>query len=550
MKTYKGSAYIGYQREPLPADPTKLRIAIFAPPLVEAFQPSLTLPYLSAQMKSFGFSPNCHNLSSLFYIWLFRKVRLESMEVYRSMRHAMAVLRDSKRFYCINDYQDALKRLEDYVNILAKQDKIPYTLYPESQVSILSAGMDFSSILKTMENTLLDRFLMDYLGFTLQLEIFDVIGFSANNTFQLLSSIFIAKKLKQAKVTAHLVLGGHAVTITDPDILKDKELGGNFDMVVLSGGGDVLAQICDDIVNKKVKTIYKNLDVSSRYHQTKGLFPTESPYRLTLQHDINDLYLSPHQVFSIHSALGCNYGACIFCSSNRKSAPYVPRNIDVLVDEIEWLQEHYHIIHFNISDNNFEPDRADRLCDELEKRGRKIYWQCTSRVYDEYDKNLLNRMRENGCILINIGLESASDRILKRMKKGYTVGQIKQMLNNVKEVKMPVHLYCICGFPGETPDDSEQTVHFLKEHVEHYHSIYFQDYDRQLANKIFADELGTDTKGYSAAHMMSLLIKDKKINESFAMQGNLIRKKGYPFVEDHNFLYLAKEFGNLNKDIN
>jgi len=548
MRNLEGSKTTVYRREPLPTEPTKLHVGIFAPPLVEAFQPSLTLPYLSAQMKSFGFTPNCHNLSSLFYIWLFRRVRLESMDLYRQLRQAMAVLRESTRFYLPDDYHQALKYLEDYVATLAEKDNIPYTLYPASQVSITSEGIDLSTLVKSMEGTLLEKFLLDYVGFTLQLETFDVIGFSANNTFQLISSIFIAKKLKQAKIPAHLLLGGHAVSIADPGILENKELTGCFDSLVLSGGGDVFAQICDDLVNKRVKNIYKSCDVSSRYHQTKGIFPTESPYLITLQHDINDLYLSPHQTFSIHSALGCNYGACIFCSSNRKSAPYVPRDVRVLVDEIEWLQEHYQISHFNISDNNFSPDRAERLCDQLEKREKKIYWQCTSRVYDEFNMDLLKRMRKTGCVLINVGLESGSDRILKRMQKGYTVNQVKRMLLDMKEAKMPVHLYCICGFPGEKPEDSEKTILFLKEQIGQYHSIYFQDYDAQLTDKIFANELGTETQGCSAKHMMDILMKEPECDRSFALHGNLMRRKGYPFIEDHNFLYLAKELEFFNND--
>jgi len=547
MKFLKGLPEIQHRKQPTPEDPLKLRVGIFAPPLVEAFQPSLTLPYLSAQMESFGFTPFCHNLSSLFYIWLFRRVRMESIDIYRYLHDSMSVLRDPDRFYNQDDYHKALECLENYIAELAEQDKIPYTLFPASQVSIINEGTDLLSFVKSMSGTLLEKFLLDYVGFTLQIETFDVIGFSANNTFQLLSSIFIAQKLKQAKIPAHLVLGGHAVSITAPFINANNELAGCFDSLVLEGGGDVFAQICDDLSQDRVKKAYWSCDVSSHYHQAEGLFPSGSPYHLSLQHDINDLYLSPHQVFSIYSALGCNYGACIFCNSNRKSALYLPRNINTLVDEMEWLQDQYQISHFNISDNNFAPNRAEFLCEELEKRGKKIFWQCTSRIYDEYNTQLLNRMKKNGCILMNVGLESASDKILARMKKGYTVKQVERMMDDLDTVKMPVHLYCICGFPGETQKDSEETISFLKNHSGQFHSVYFQDYNIQLANKVFADELGNETEGYNANHTIDILKKDVKINQKFARYGNLIRLKGYPFIEDHNFLYLANKYGCTGK---
>src|SRR5438045_9147710 len=80
-------------------EPLQLRIGLFAPPLVEPFQPSLSLPYLAAQLRTNGFSPVCHNLSSLFYIWLFRRVRIESMDRYRCLSDAIGVLREPSRFF-------------------------------------------------------------------------------------------------------------------------------------------------------------------------------------------------------------------------------------------------------------------------------------------------------------------------------------------------------------------------------------------------------------------------------------------------------------------
>lgn len=127
-----------YRREKLPAKASELRLAIFAPPLVKPFQPSLTLPYLAAQLRSLGISSTCHNLSSLFYIWLFRRIRLESMERYRSLSTAIAVLRDPTRFFDPVAYHAALECLESYVVSLAERDHLPYSLYPASRASAIA----------------------------------------------------------------------------------------------------------------------------------------------------------------------------------------------------------------------------------------------------------------------------------------------------------------------------------------------------------------------------------------------------------------------------
>jgi radical SAM superfamily enzyme YgiQ (UPF0313 family) len=390
-----------------------------------------------------------------------------------------------------------------------------------------------------MQDTLLDRFLQDYIGFTLRLELYDVIAFSATNSFQLASSLFIAKALKKAGVPAHLVLGGHAVSLAGRNLVEDKELSGCIDSIVLQGGADVFSRVCRDVVTLRAQPVYSSSDVQIGFDD-KG-FLINKPYELVLQQDIEDLYLSPQQVFSIYSALGCSYGACTFCGSNRENADYVPRQISVMLDEMQSLKQRYGINSFNICDNNFDPIRSKHFCDELECRDEKVFWQCTSRVYDTLDPPLLRRMRENGCVLMNVGLESANDRILRLMRKGYTVDHAEQMMCNMEKAAMHVHTYVICGFPSETEQESINTLAFLKTHIGRVHSVYFQDYEAQLATKVFADALGTATQGYSASRMIQLLIDDPQIARDFETNGNLLRRKGYPFIEDHNFLYLVRE---------
>lgn len=529
-----------WSRQPeWPADHSQLTIGLFAPPLVEPFQPSLSLPYLAAQMRTNGFSPVCHNLSSLFYVWLFRRVRFESMAQYRLLSDAIGVLRDDIRFFDPAAYHGALETLEEFVIAAGRHDGLPYTLYPESSPSAVVASSDYRALVHAMESTLLERFLQDYVGFTLRLETYEVIAFSATNAFQLAASLFIGRALKQAGIRAHLILGGHAVSLAGLNLTTDNAISRCIDSVVLQGGADVFLRVCRDLVEGKPRRVYTSDDVEIGF-DIKG-FPTDKPYELVLQRDIEDLYLSPQEVFSIYSALGCSFGACTFCGSNRTNAAYVPRQISVMLDEMQSLKQRYGINCFNICDNNFDPERAQYFCEALEQRQERLFWQCTSRVYDTIDLPLLRRMRQNGCVLMNVGLESANDRILRLMRKGYTVDHAERLMVNMREAGMALHTYVICSFPTETPGESENTLAFLRKHMKHCHSVYFQDYEPQLATKVFADALGTTSEGYPASRMIGSLMADASIQQNFVANGNLLRRKGYPFIEDHNFLYLIRE---------
>jgi len=129
------------------------------------------------------------------------------MAQYSLLSDAIAVLRDPLRFVAPDEYHHALQALEEFVIGVAEQDGLPYTLYPESKPSAVVASADYRALVGAMKGTLLERFLQDYIGFTLRLEEYDVIAFSATNAFQLASSLFISQALKRAGVRAHLIWG-------------------------------------------------------------------------------------------------------------------------------------------------------------------------------------------------------------------------------------------------------------------------------------------------------------------------------------------------------
>jgi radical SAM superfamily enzyme YgiQ (UPF0313 family) len=71
--------------------------------------------------------------------------------------------------------------------------------------------------------------------------------------------------------------------------------------------------------------------------------------------------------------------------------------------------------------------------------------------------------------MINIGVESGSDRLLLEMDKRETIDQIKKCVINAKKVGLETKVLLQYGLPGETEDDIQKTMNFLKEvKPEHY----------------------------------------------------------------------------------
>ncbi len=102
------------------------------------------------------------------------------------------------------------------------------------------------------------------------------------------------------------------------------------------------------------------------------------------------------------------------------------------------------------------------FCREYRERGFEVTWSCNTRV-DSLDLETMKEMKKVNCRLLIVGYESGSDDILKNIKKGFTIAQIKQFAKNAKKVRLIVHGDFIIGLPGETKETIELTRKLLKE---------------------------------------------------------------------------------------
>ena len=70
-------------------------------------------------------------------------------------------------------------------------------------------------------------------------------------------------------------------------------------------------------------------------------------------------------------------------------------------------------------------------------------------------------MYDAGCRELMFGLESASQKVLKLMRKNTFVKENEQILINAKKIGIGCHTYIMTGFPNEEPEDFLETVKFV-----------------------------------------------------------------------------------------
>jgi len=158
---------------------------------------------------------------------------------------------------------------------------------------------------------------------------------------------------------------------------------------------------------------------------------------------------------------GCPY-PCTFCAGSKISGKKVRRHsIKYVLDQIEQLYRDFRIREFHIIDDNFSFDLsyAKDLLRGLIGLGLDISWATPNGVrLDRLDHELLMLMKQSGLYLISVGIESGSDRVLKLMKKGTNVSQIKSAIKMIRSVGIEVAGFFILGYPGENRDEIEETI--------------------------------------------------------------------------------------------
>ena len=183
--------------------------------------------------------------------------------------------------------------------------------------------------------------------------------------------------------------------------------------------------------------------------------------------NIRDYFLgqSLYPEVQIFTGRGCP-NQCTFCAwpQTLMGRKYRVRSVTNVLDELEWLQENLEIKEVFFEDDTFTINkrRVLEFCKEYKERGLDITWSCNVRV-DSLDLETMKEMKKANCRLLIVGYESGSDKILKNIKKGFTIKQIKQFAKNAKKAGLLVHGDFIIGLSGETKETIALTKKLLKE---------------------------------------------------------------------------------------
>jgi anaerobic magnesium-protoporphyrin IX monomethyl ester cyclase len=180
-------------------------------------------------------------------------------------------------------------------------------------------------------------------------------------------------------------------------------------------------------------------------------------------HDIHERVGADDRWVEVMTGRGCTH-RCLFCYRHMKGVRYF--GIDYVVKHIKFLNDNYGIRGFQFADELFNGniERVFAFCDAIEAHNLNIFYSIGGARVDKINERMLRRLKETGCVEINYGHESGSDKILKEYRKGTTSRQNKEItLLTTKKVGLICPVQLVIGSPGETDDTIHETIQFLKD---------------------------------------------------------------------------------------
>ena len=173
------------------------------------------------------------------------------------------------------------------------------------------------------------------------------------------------------------------------------------------------------------------------------------------------------------------------------------------------------------------------------------------------DPDFCRSLRESGCVMLQLGLESGDQSVLDEMQKGIDLGMASQALKALKQAGIATYVYLLFGTPMETMAGARKTLEFT---VRHHDEIRFlnlalfnqpvfgQEAPKMITKEFYEGDLTLYTnflhpRGWNRNLVRQFLDKEFKRHPAIAP---ILRRDPPLFTSNHApFFVMEKGLGSL-----
>lgn len=268
----------------------------------------------------------------------------------------------------------------------------------------------------------------------------DIVGFSINFMSQALCAFAMIGYIRNHFPGTNIVCGGGLVTSWMSITGFESPFGGLIDEMICGPGENRLIERCTE---------------------KSGTEPSVTGYDFSSFDP--DLYLAPVRVLPYSTSRGCYWKKCAFCPETAEDAVYLSEAPAVIGSDLKRLAERTGagLIHF--LDNALSP----KFMANLIEHPPGVAWYGFARITRHLtDTEFVNGLKNSGCVMLKLGVESGDQAVLDALSKGIDIGMASRALTALHRAGIATYVYLLFGTPAEDEAAARKTLAFTVGHAD------------------------------------------------------------------------------------
>jgi len=299
----------------------------------------------------------------------------------------------------------------------------------------------------------------------------DVIAIYTNlmtklNVLEWMRFIHNHPQLKKARI----ILGGPDVTYNLENYLK-----GGADFIVVGEGEESMLELVANIesgnpfVDHIPGIAYMNamgaVEQNTKRKHIKSVDELPMPNREAIDMQPYLATWKKHHGSSsitVSTQRGCPY-TCKWCSTAVYGQSYRRRSPEKVADEFLYLKQAFAPDSVWVVDDTFTVSHRwlAAFTEVVNNKQAIIPYECISRA-DRMNDEVIDFLKKSGCYRVWIGAESGSQKIIDAMDRRVDVNHVQRIIQRANSAGLETGTFIMLGYPGETEEDIEATIHHLK----------------------------------------------------------------------------------------
>ncbi|MFA4955753.1 MAG: radical SAM protein [Candidatus Methanoperedens sp.] len=302
----------------------------------------------------------------------------------------------------------------------------------------------------------------------------DIVGINCQFSRQYKIYHHLLALVKRIHPECITIAGGPHVTVCPTEILKDQ----NCDFILIGEGEESFKTLIQALIqgtdlksidglgwksegkliqNEKSKWI---ADLDSIPFPAYHIMELERYFGLSASHGMrHKKRFSP-----IITSRGCP-AKCTFCSAYKVwGNRYRLRSVDNVIEEMRLLRDRYGVEELMFEDDNVtaNPKRAKELFSRMIEEGFNFIWDTPNGVgVWSMDEEMLDIMKQSGCIKLNFPVESGSQFVLNNIiHKPLKLNKVVGLTTYCRKISLDYGMFLVIGMPGEKLTDMWTSIRF------------------------------------------------------------------------------------------